>query len=440
MSGRSRDAFGSFFEAARSTSLPLDRLTTDLLDRLFDLLLDDLGFQGAELWQIRHPDETGPEEQKPVYRPLGCRGVREGPATRLRLLELGSRPIASLRLWGGPKDGREASEPLIDTVLPWLAMVLDHQRMAALLERQATHLEDRIRDRTADLRRANQRLVREIEKRRWSPETPDEIRRAPASSERLTSLTSLATLTAGIAHEINNPIGSILAAAQLAEIEAEVPPLIASALQDIVYQARRCGVIVRSLLQLSREEPTEKWECSLPELVQRAVRRTTPFAEAHRAQIHFETPPDPIQARINPIQIEQALVQLLRNAVEAGASRIVVELRSGRDRERRDEPPSEVTIDVVDDGPGLSNHEQKRIFDPFFTTRHAAGATGLGSSIAHGIAAEHGGSLEIESLPEGGVRARLRLPRLEGDRNSEPVEHRSGAAHALTSRPPGKGR
>lgn len=163
---------------------------------------------------------------------------------------------------------------------------------------------------------------------------------------------------------------------------------------------------MRSLLQFSHEEPTEKWECSLVELVQRAVQRTRPFAEAHGAQIRFEPNPDSIRACINPIQIEQALVQLIRNAVEAGAARIVVELRS-------EEPRPELTIAVVDDGPGLSSRERKRIFDPFFTTRHAAGASGLGASVAHGIAAEHGGSLEIESLPEGGTRARLRLPRLE---------------------------
>jgi len=395
-------------------SLPLDMLTTGLVDRLFELLLGDLGFEGAELWEIQHPVNAAPGEREPVYRSLRRAGVRNGPPSRRRLLDHGSRPVASLWSWGQPLTGSDPAESGLESLLPWLALALDHHRMTTLLERQAAWLEDRVRDRTADLRSANQRLVQELEQRRGSLDALLEAARARAAAERLASL---GTLAAGIAHEINNPIGAILAAAQLAELETELPPQLASALADIVHQARRCGVIVRSLLQLSHEEPTEKWACSLPERVQRAVRRTSPFAEAQHAKIHFEPPPDPIQARINPIQIEQAIVQLLRNAVEAGASRIVVELRSGRDRERREEPPSEVTIDVVDDGPGLSSREQERIFDPFFTTRHAAGATGLGASLAHGIAAEHDGSLEIESLPEGGARARLRLPRLEPARS-----------------------
>jgi signal transduction histidine kinase len=393
-----------------SMSLTPDTLTTALVDRLFALLLEDLGFEGAELWQIRHPGNAAPGEQESVYRSLRRGGTREGSPSRRRLLAHGSLPVASLASWGEPRAGADRAEHALEGLLPWLALALDHQRMTTLLERQAARLEDHVRDRTADLRSANRRLAQEIEQRRGSLDALLEAGRARASAERLASL---GTLAAGIAHEINNPIGAILAAAQLAELEAELPPRLASALVDIVHQARRCGVIVRSLLQFSHEEPTEKWACSLPGLVQRAVQRTSPFARAHRAQIHFEPPPDPIQARINPIQIEQALVQLLRNAVEAGAGRIVVELRS----ERREEPPSEVTIDVLDDGPGLSSREQERIFDPFFTTRHTAGATGLGSSIAHGIAVEHGGSLEIESLPGSGTRARLRLPRLEPARS-----------------------
>ncbi len=392
----------------RSVSLTLNTLATDLVDRLFELLLGDLGFEGAELWEIRHPGDAAPGAQEPVYRSLRRGGARDGPPSRRRLLEHGSQPIASLWLWGQLRAGSDGAERALESLLPWLAMALDHHRMTTLLERQAerqaAQLEDRVRDRTADLRSANQRLVQELEQRRRSLDALLEAARARAAAERLASL---GTLASGIAHEINNPIGSILAAAQLAELEAELPPRLASALEDIVHQARRCGVIVRSLLQFSHEEPTEKWECSLIELVERAVRRTRPFAEAQRAQIHFEPSPDPpIRACINPIQIEQALVQLIRNAVEAGAARIVVELRS-------EAPRPELTIAVVDDGPGLSSRERKRIFDPFFTTRHAAGASGLGASVAHGIAAEHGGSLEIESLPEGGTRARLRLPGLD---------------------------
>lgn len=401
-------------------SLPLDTLATGLVDRLFELLLEELGFEGAELWQIRNPGDAASGEQEPVYRSLHRGGVRNGPPSRRRLLEHGSRPVASLWSWGQPLTGSDRAESALESLLPWLAMALEHHRMSTLLERQAAQLEDRVRDRTADLRRANQRLVQELEQRRRSLDALLEARRARAAAERLASL---GTLAAGIAHEINNPIGAILAAAQFADIEADLPPRLASALADIVHQARRCGVIVRSLLQFSHEEPTEKWVCSLSGLVQRAVRRTTPFAEAHRVLIHFEPPADPIQARINPIQIEQALVQLIRNAVEAGAARIVVELRSEEQR-------PELTIAVVDDGPGLSSsREQERTFDPFFTTRHAAGATGLGSSVAHGIAAEHGGSLEIESLPEGGARARLRLPRLEPARAPERLDGQSIASN-----------
>ena len=213
----------------------MNTLATGLVDRLFELLLGDLGFAGAEIWEIRHPGAAAPGEREPVYRALRRGGVRDGPPSRRRLLEHGSQPVASLCLWGEPRAGSERAVGPLETLLPWLAMALDHHRMTTLLERQverqAAQLEDRVRDRTADLRSANQRLVQELEQRRRSLDALIEAARARAAAERLASL---GTLAAGIAHEINNPIGSILATAQLAELEAELPPRLGSALEDIV--------------------------------------------------------------------------------------------------------------------------------------------------------------------------------------------------------------
>ncbi len=383
---------------------------TGVADLLIELILEELDFRGAEVSLLRVGDEPGfsdPSRGQSPSGPLLRRGGHcEGRPQASHLLETGSRPFGTLKVWiDAQADGAEGAT-MIGHLLPWIALALAHARAVQALDRHVAELQCRVKERTDRLLTANHHLTKEIERRRRTAEALVESETQRRASERLASI---GTLAAGIAHEINNPIGSILAAAQLAqldEIETGARSQVSNALEDIIEQARRCGGIIRSILQFARDEPTDKWDCRLEDLVSRSVRLAMSFARERRVELRVERLDREAWARINPIQIEQAIVHLIRNAIESGARAIGVELlhEPGRDR---------VRILVLDDGQGIGRDEQPRILDPFFTTKRSSGRAGLGLSVVHGIVAEHRGTLEIEPGAGGGTRATLTLPSVD---------------------------
>ena len=244
------------------------------------------------------------------------------------------------------------------------------------------HLEELVEDRTRELKASQHRL---------------------AESDRMASL---GTLAAGIAHQINNPIAVILLAAQygkLSEKDPTYPEVARQVIDDIAIEARRCGDIVQSVLQFARGESTDRWPDDLNAAVQRACIVTGQYAGEHNASLEFELPQEPLPVRMNPLEIEQVLINLIRNAVESKSSGAHIRVRAHRAGDR-------VRVEISDDGRGLDEAEQKRIFDPFYTTRLNDGGTGLGLSIAHGTIRGHAGTLSVESTPGGGTTFIVDLP------------------------------
>ncbi|MCR9096796.1 MAG: ATP-binding protein [bacterium] len=401
--------------AALSQQIDLDHVATTL----GRVLTDDLDFTGAEI-EIRLDDpdpsesvaeNAAPHEQRPRYR--RSFGETGGEPSHRHALENASGPFGRLTLWREADaaaisgDLEPTGSMLLRRLLPWIAIALDNARAYRRLEDHADQLEQRVRERTASLISANHHLVREVEERRRATEALDESEAQLRASERLASV---GTLAAGIAHEINNPIGSILAAAQFAQVlendegsRAEID----QALEDIVREAKRCGGIVKSVLQFARDERTDKWDCRLEEILRRTARLAQPETEAEGAQLELHLPPAPVWVHVNPIQIEQALLNLIRNALEAGGAHVHV--RVDADDER-----GLARVQIDDDGPGIPEAERVRIFEPFYTTRREEGGTGLGLSVVHGIAREHGGQLKVESNAAGGLAVLLELPRVQG--------------------------
>jgi len=241
-------------------------------------------------------------------------------------------------------------------------------------EREHERLELRIRERTLELE-ASQRTLREKDR-----------------------LAAIGTLAAGIAHQINNPIGAILTSAEFAILvdeDDERDEIRSQALDEIRGQAIRCGKIVRSILQFSRAEPTEKWSSDLASVLRIAVDVTSRYAREKSAVVQLDVSQEASERRVrmNPIEIEQVFVNLIRNAIEAqdSGAKIVVRARLCV------EDGGAVEVLVEDDGPGIVPDDQGRIFEPFFTTRLREGGSGLGLSVAHGIIEDHAGRLWIES-------------------------------------------
>lgn len=402
-----------------SEHIEIDRLAAALVE----VLTDDLEFDGVSIrYELAEREATAGYDE--IAPPAPARsavstnaGDLEGaPAAEIELRSAQGHH-GSIRVWRRSGiDDRSDRASILERLGPWITIALDNALSYVDLQRHAESLAHRVRERTTRLVSANHHLVREIEERQRATDALVESEAQLRVSERLAAV---GTLAAGIAHEINNPIGSILAAAQFARIaqtDGHAPEELRRTLDDIAQEAQRCGLIVKSVLQFARDERTDKWDRRLDEVLRRVVRLTQTVADESSAEVHLRMPPQPVWVHVNPIQIEQAVVNLVRNALEAGSRTVTIRLDTNA-AERR------ALIQVADDGPGIPESDRVRIFEPFYTTRRKEGGTGLGLSVVHGIAREHAGELKIDTSDSGGATALLELPVIHPP--AEPLEEKS---------------
>ncbi|MCK4660921.1 MAG: PAS domain S-box protein [Phycisphaerae bacterium] len=290
--------------------------------------------------------------------------------------------------WGGFTEcrvERKWSEVEIDSLQAAanaLGAAIQRKQVEEELARHRENLEELVEQRTNELEESRVQLRR---------------------SERLASI---GTLAAGIAHEINNPVGVILLSAQNAVRRLNKPEheaAIHRALDNIIEDARRCGHIVRSVLQFARSEKTDKWPNDLGRLIGRAADLTRGYAEKNQAVLKTHYPNNLPEVVVNPVQLTQVLVNLIQNAIEAGEAGIRVEVGAVA-------TVRGVRVTVQDNGRGLSDEQKEHLFDPFYTTRRSSGGTGLGLSIVHGIITEHGGSLDLQGQLGYGTTISFELP------------------------------
>jgi PAS domain S-box-containing protein len=233
-----------------------------------------------------------------------------------------------------------------------------------------------------------------------------ESKRTAEALQRSQRLASLGTLAAGIAHEVNNPLGAALTAAETALDLFDKPQsseLMRQCLGNVVTSAKRCAEIVRSVLKFSRQQPREKSSCRLSDVLRNAVVHMRDFMEEHEACVTLNEARSACDVWLNPLEIEQVIVNLLQNAALAKEGPVNVGISTQwSDRS--------VKISVSDNGRGITDEHKARIFDPFFTTRPDAGGTGLGLSIAYGIVHDHGGSIGVDSTVGYGTTVMVELP------------------------------
>jgi signal transduction histidine kinase len=219
-------------------------------------------------------------------------------------------------------------------------------------------------------------------------------------------LASVGLLAVGIAHEINNPLGSALLAAETALAiagSAHSADQVAACLQNIVTSLDRCGRIVRTLLRYSRDEPSEKQACGINDVVAEALELARAYASPAKAELHLETDPSLPLIPMNPLEIELVLLNLIRNAIEAGEKNMLICVATAP-------IPNGVRVTVRDSGCGMSQEQVSHVFDPLFTTRRHRGGSGLGMSIALGIVRAHGGHMDVLSHEGEGTTVTIDLP------------------------------
>ncbi len=239
-------------------------------------------------------------------------------------------------------------------------------------------------------------------------ERSERLRASQIALRRLRQLASIGTLAAGLAHQINNPIAAIMASAEYALLAAQDGDESADAIRDgalrsVISEAARCGQIVKNVLRFARQQPTARWVEDLGPLVRRTATICRSYVVEHGGELRIDALEETLPALISPIEIEQVLVNLIRNAAEALDGRGGVRIGVHR-RDRR------IEIAIDDEGCGISRERLDHLFEPFYTTRVQPGGTGLGLSFAHGVIVDHGGEIHVESEVGKGTRFRILLP------------------------------
>ncbi len=282
------------------------------------------------------------------------------------------------------------------------------ERRRALAERLSVEaranavLEARVQKRTAALQAANLRLRAEVHERK---EAEAALRRAQAELVQAGKLSALGQMSAGLSHELNQPLMAIRSFAENAEsfLQRGNPERAAQNLGRIGDLARRMGRIIRNLRAFARQESEPIGRVDLGVVVENVLE----LVEGRMGQLGvvlvWQAPEAPVMVRGGEVRLQQVVLNLVSNGIDAMAGREGAELGIAI------EPGAPVRLRVWDSGPGIA--EPDRIFDPFYSTKEvgASEGMGLGLSISYGLVQSFGGSIRGVNRPEGGAEFTVEL-------------------------------
>ena len=258
-------------------------------------------------------------------------------------------------------------------------------------------------------------------------------RRVTAQLLQAEKMSAIGQLVGGMAHEINNPLASILVNMELLLQEAKDPSQLES-LQAIKLETDRAAQIVRNLLTYVRGQGSERAVVDLRDAIRGALALRRNQLLNQQIDVLVDLPSEPVLVWGNTVNLQQVLMNLLVNAEHA----IRTHRGSGHVWLRLEPRENVASITVDDDGPGIPPERLTRIFDPFYTTKPEGEGTGLGLSVSAGIIADHNGKISAAERPGGGARFVVELPRSQGEpRGSAPDRQRPVTA---STTPPPRGK
>ena len=247
-------------------------------------------------------------------------------------------------------------------------------------------------------------IVRDITERKKAEMEKENLTKQLLQSEKMAAVGQLA---GGVAHEINNPLGVILGFSQslLRRVKEDDPLLMP--LQSIEREAKRCKSLVQDLLTFSRVGKTEKEKCDINEVVKSSLTLVEAQTKVKSVELVKEFGSDIKEVMFSRNQIQQVIVNLCNNAIDAMPNQGVLTVRTlMTTRENREY----VELQIKDTGTGIPKDIQTKIFEPFFTTKEVGKGTGLGLSLVYEIIQKHQGKIELESEVGKGSIFKILLP------------------------------
>ncbi len=259
---------------------------------------------------------------------------------------------------------------------------------------------DHLRERTAEAERLYQES---IQRNKELAEINARLQATQLQLVQSEKLAAIGQLTAGIVHDVKNPLAVVKGLAEIMQDEPTIPEEFRKELRVMRESAEKGNRIVSDLLKFARQSAPEMKAQDMRETVEAAIRLTTYLIREARVQLVKEIPEKPIFAKYDAQQIEQVLINMIHNAIHAMPNRGTLRIGLVGDDDA-------VRISLADTGTGIAPEHLKRIFDPFFTTKPEGKGTGLGLSVSYGIIANHRGRIEVQSELGKGTTFTIILP------------------------------
>ena len=231
-------------------------------------------------------------------------------------------------------------------------------------------------------------------------------------------MSAIGQLIAGVAHDLNNPLASVVGFSDLLGEAADVPPRLAEPLAVIRQEAERASGIVRNLLSFARRQEGERELQSIRPILESTILLLKNQLMAHKIELTFTAEPGLPEVEVHANQITQVFVNIVNNAAQAiggtkrSGGRIEIVAKCWLDG---------VAVSISDNGPGMPESVAQHVFEPFYSTKAEGEGTGLGLSICHGIVKEHGGSMTVDPGLGSGATFTVELPGGGRARISGPV-------------------
>jgi len=252
-----------------------------------------------------------------------------------------------------------------------------------------------------------------------------ETRRLQEQLIQSEKLSAVGQLIAGVAHELNNPLASVLGFADFLGESGQTPPGLIEPVRVIQHEAQRAAGIVKNLLTFARRQDQERQTIDLGQVLKRTIALLNNQLIGMRIEAKLWIDPELPPVHGSPNQIQQVLLNLMNNAAQAMSAAGIAGVVTVRARKWL----GGVAVDVEDNGPGIPEELHERVFEPFFTTKPPGEGTGLGLSICQGIIKEHGGRITMKSTPGQGATFTVELPAARAAAPAAVTTASAGAGH-----------